>query len=123
MAAVFTPQEIRDYLEYIDLPERYMDYQSVPKDLDFLRVLHVHQIGKVPYENLAIHYSENHRVEIDPRYIYNKIMAKRGRGGYCMELCVFYYNLLRAIGFNVYQTGIRIRLRNGPIPFGDYIGM
>jgi arylamine N-acetyltransferase len=123
MASIFTPQEISDYLEYLGLPARYKDHASIPKDIDFLRILHTYQIGRVPYENLAIHYSKDHQVNIDPKYMYKKITSGRGRGGYCMELCVFYYHLLLSLGFRVYQTGIRIRLRNGPVPFGDYIGL
>jgi arylamine N-acetyltransferase len=123
MAITFTPAEISQYLHYLELPAKYKDYLSVPKDIEFLRILQVYQIARVPYENLALHYSRDHQVIIDPRHMYNKIMSGRGRGGYCMELCVFYYHILLALGFNVYQTGIRIRLRNGPVPFGDYIGL
>lgn len=47
----------------------------------------------------------------------------RGRGGYCMENCVFFNHILRACGFETYLTGARIRLRGlDGVPGGNYIG-
>ena len=49
-------------------------------------------------------------------------MLANGRGGYCMENCIFFNHVLRALGFQVYMAGARIRLRVDGVPTGDYIG-
>jgi arylamine N-acetyltransferase len=118
---VFTPEEIQKYLRYIELPEKY-DLNS-SKDIEFLTALHVHQISAVPYENLSLHYSTDHKIVLDPRFMYDKILNKRNRGGYCMEISIFFCYLLRSLGFKVYFTGVRIRARTDGIPVGDYIGL
>ena len=39
-----------------------------------------------------------------------------------MESCIFFNHVLRKLGFEAYTTGARIRLREGGVPVGDYIG-
>ena len=118
---IFTPAEIQRYLRYIELPENFG--LNSPKNIEFLTALHVHQISKVPYENLSLHYSSDHKIILEPRFVYNKILNGRNRGGYCMEVSVFFCQLLRSLGFKVYFTGVRIRPRLDGIPVGDYMGL
>jgi arylamine N-acetyltransferase len=119
--ANFTSEEIKRYLDYIELPAKY-GLES-PKTVEFLTALHVHQISKVPYENLSVHYSPDHKIIIHPRFMYDKILNGRNRGGYCMEISVFFGHLLQSLGFEVYRTGVRIRARANSIPVGDYTGL
>jgi arylamine N-acetyltransferase len=39
------------------------------------------------------------------------------------KVSIFFTYILRALGFDAYPTGVRIRLREGGIPKGDYIGL
>jgi arylamine N-acetyltransferase len=116
--------QLNAYLKHIGLPHLIDLPFSNPRDLDLLTTLHVHQITTVPYENLKLHYSDSdHTIDVDPHVVLDKILTGRGRGGYCMEVSVLYKYVLEAMGFNVYWSGVRIRERNGPVPFGDYIGL
>lgn len=40
-----------------------------------------------------------------------------------MEVSVFYNHVLRALGFQVYMTGVRVRPRVDGVPKGDYMGL
>ncbi|KAA8563958.1 hypothetical protein EYC84_011961 [Monilinia fructicola] len=64
-------------------------------------------------------------VSLDPAALFAKIVgAARGRGGYCLEGSTFFNHVLRALGFQVYAAGARIRRRSEEdgVPRGDYIG-
>lgn len=124
MFTALSPEQVDAYLERIRLPRKYHPSSSPVHDIAFLTALHVHHISSIPYENLSIHYSPSHSVTIDADVLYEKIIgAKRGRGGYCMEDGILFHHLLRALGFNTYMAGARIRLRDANnVPSGDYIG-
>jgi arylamine N-acetyltransferase len=123
MASVFSHEDLLQYFELVQLPQNFRDYRHVPKDLDLLTALHVHQISTIPYENLDMHYSQSHKVDIDPRKALEKFSAGRGRGGHCMENNIFFLNILRAIGFNCYHTGVRVRQRQELVPQGPFLGL
>jgi len=121
---VFTVAEVSRYLDLINLPSKYRTPNNAPLTIDYLTALHVHQISTIPYENLSLHYSHDKRVNLAPRHLFEKfVTAENGRGGYCMEASLFFMHMLRALGFDVYPTGVRIRIREGGVPVGDYIGL
>ena len=123
MASAYNADQIDQYLKHVDLPSKYHHAASPALNLDYLTALHTHQIFSVPYENLSLHYSSHHTVSLDPQVLFQKIVLdKRGRGGYCMEISIFFNHILRALGFTVYTAGVRIRRRKDGVPQGDYIG-
>ncbi|KAI9653653.1 MAG: N-terminal acetyltransferase [Bathelium mastoideum] len=121
MASAYSPEQIDRYLDYVSLPSEYRRSAKPALDLDFLSVLHTHQLSAIPYENLSIHYNPEHKNSLDPQDLYNKF-TQNGRGGYCMENSIFFNHVLTALGFNAYTAGARIRLRVNNIPEGNYIG-
>lgn len=96
----------------------------MPKANHSLEVLFKCQTTVFPYENLTVHYSPTHLVDIKPDVLYRKMMEvpSRGRGGYCMELSIFFHPTLRGLGFRIIMTGIRNRTRTDGVPSGDYQG-
>ncbi|KAF2814450.1 arylamine N-acetyltransferase 1 [Mytilinidion resinicola] len=123
--SAYSPEQITQYLDYIGLPSHYhpSSPSRPPLSFDFLTTLHAHQIAAIPYENLSLHYSVTKEISIDPQVTFKKIVTdKRGRGGYCMEAAIFFNHILRALGFDAYTAGVRIRYRENGIPKGDYIG-
>lgn len=112
----YSKAQISAYFTHISLPQHHQSQAfsiassgSVDEQLDFLISLQRHQLCKIPFENLAIHYSPHHTVSIDPEHLYNKIVANnRGRGGYCMENNCFFGTVLRTLGFNHYSAGGRV---------------
>ncbi|KAJ3508692.1 hypothetical protein NLJ89_g5615 [Agrocybe chaxingu] len=121
MASAYSEKQIDDYVEYIALDPKYHRKANPPKDIAFLSALHAHQISVIPYENLILHYSQDHKVCLDPQTLYKKLTTN-GRGGYCMENSIFFNHILRGLGFNAYMAGVRIRPRIEGVPQGDYIG-
>ena len=76
-----------------------------------------------PYENLCLHYSPTHKIDLDPQVLFKKIVVEaRGRGGYCMENSILFNHVLRGLGFDVYTAGVRIRPRINGVPGGEYMG-
>ena len=123
MDAVYTRDQLSQFLIHIQIPVKYHLDNEPERDLAFLTSLHTHMLSTVPYENLTIHYSRKHTISLDPQILFNKIVVEnRGRGGYCMENSLFYNQILRGLGFHAYTVGVRIRHRIDGVPQGDYIG-
>lgn len=123
MTSAYSTEQVAQYVSYIDLPEKYHPASKPVLDLAYLTALHVHQIAKIPYENLSLHYSPTRTIQLNPQVLFGKIVSNaRGRGGYCMEGSIFYNHILRALGFHAYLAGVRIRYRVDGVPHGDFIG-
>ncbi|KAK4224409.1 PaNAT1 arylamine N-acetyltransferase encoded by the PaNAT1 protein [Podospora fimiseda] len=122
MESAYTPEQLSQYLRHIGFPESFQPSSNPTLDLSYLKALFVHQITTFPYENLSIHYSPKHEIIIEPQALFAKMVtANRGRGGYCMEVSILFNHILRALGFSVHLTGVRIRPR--PVnnePSGTY---
>ncbi|KAJ6091570.1 hypothetical protein N7467_003539 [Penicillium canescens] len=129
--SAYTQTQITKYIHYIALPERYTAYlsnpQAFPKTEQALKDLFRCQITRFPYDNLTCHYSATQLAEIQPEKIYTKLMGHgdtfpSGRGGYCLEVSIFFHHILRGLGFSVYMTGVRNRERVDGIPQGEFKG-
>ncbi|KAG9237150.1 arylamine N-acetyltransferase 1 [Amylocarpus encephaloides] len=121
---LYSLDQLTAYENYISLPSRFHSSAASPTlSLEYLTALHVHQIGRVPYENLTLHYSSHHSVSLDPQVLFQKVVGDaRGRGGYCMEGSIFFNTVLRSLGFAVELRGVRIRPRVGGVPGGKFTG-
>jgi arylamine N-acetyltransferase len=123
MASTYSPQQITAFFQHIDLPRKYGQANFQPRDLDFLTALHTYTISTIPYENLSLHYSQTYSISLDPQDLFRKIvLGGRSRGGYCMEVAIFFNHFLRALDFDVYAVGIKNRNRIGGVPEGPYNG-
>ncbi|KAF7927008.1 uncharacterized protein EAE98_006392 [Botrytis deweyae] len=125
MSSAYSSEQIDLYEEYISLPSKYRRGNNPALTLDYLTSLHIHHISTIPYENLLLHYSPDHSVSLDPQALFTKIITNaRGRGGYCLEGSTFFNHVLRALGFQAYTAGVRIRRRSthDGVPRGNYIG-
>ncbi|KUI61527.1 N-hydroxyarylamine O-acetyltransferase [Cytospora mali] len=118
LSSVYTPSQILTYLHHISFPLPL----SFPRNADALILLHRLQICTTPYENLSLHYHHRHMNDIDPHALFEKFVSPRGRGGYCFETSIFWLNILRGLGFTAYHSQASIRLRDGPVPKGDFVG-
>ncbi len=121
--SAYTPAQVAQYLARVGLPESFHPSARPVLDLAYLTRLFVRQITTFPYENLALHYSPQHAVDLDPQALFDKLVAApRGRGGYCMEVNLLFHHVLRALGFAAYTAGVKIRRREGGVPAGPYFG-
>ncbi|PWY67884.1 arylamine N-acetyltransferase 2 [Aspergillus heteromorphus CBS 117.55] len=131
-ASAYTTDEVIAWLHHIRLPNSYTQYiqtpTSFPKTYDSLRTLMRCQISRFPFENLSLHYSPAHNVSVSPGILYEKMMGPNrdggtGKGGYCMELTIFFHHMLCGLGFQTYMTGVRNRPRVDGVPGGEYTGL
>ncbi|KAE8153823.1 arylamine N-acetyltransferase 2 [Aspergillus avenaceus] len=127
--SAYSQEEVTTWLRAIGLPHQYTEFiktpGSFPKTAEALRTLMRCQISTFPYENLSVHYSPTHLVDIRPHSLYEKMVGQdrdRGRGGYCMELSILFHHMLRGLGFHIYMTGVRNRTRTDGVPQGQYVG-
>ncbi|KAM0720142.1 hypothetical protein Q7P37_004278 [Cladosporium fusiforme] len=123
MASAYSSEQVSAFLDHISIPQKYRQGDAIKPDLAFLTSLHTHTLSTVPYENLSLHYSKAHANSLNPQDLFRKIVLDgRGRGGYCMEIAILYNHILRALGFDVYTAGVKIRRRQGGVPGGEYVG-
>ncbi|KAK9788962.1 hypothetical protein SCARD494_09478 [Seiridium cardinale] len=119
-ASCHTVEQISQFLEYLKIPAQL---RHAAPSLSLLRRLHTRMLTACPYENLSIHYNPSHTINLDPQFVFQKVVVDaRGRGGYCMELAILYNHLLRGLGFNAYTVGVRTRSRIDGVPGGTFPG-
>lgn len=97
----------------IDLPRylKRLNFRGEPKEnLAVLSELQRLHLLNIPFENLDINAGK--RIELNIAKIYTKIV-ENGRGGFCYELNGLFYELLKAIGFNVKMVSGRVFGRDG----------
>ncbi|EAQ85722.1 hypothetical protein CHGG_06975 [Chaetomium globosum CBS 148.51] len=121
MDSAYTPSQVDAYLTHIGLPPSFHPSANPTLNLTYLTTLFTHQITTIPYDNLSIHYSPTHTIDLNPQALFTKmITANRGRGGYCMENSILFNHMLRALGFSdAYLAGVRIRPRVAGVPQGE----
>ncbi|CAJ0548819.1 Ff.00g024320.m01.CDS01 [Fusarium sp. VM40] len=123
MSAIYSEAQVANFLKHIQIPQEFYVGNEPILDHAFLTVLHQHMIATVPYDNMTLHYSPHRNITLEPQALYQKIVVDgRGRGGYCMESNLFFCYMLRALGFQVYPVGVRVRLRKDGVPHGGYLG-
>lgn len=74
-----------------------------PKSLG--RLIQAH-LEHVPFENLDI-YDFRRLPSLDADALFDKVV-KQGRGGYCFELNMLFWELLETLGFQVYAVAVRV---------------
>lgn len=112
----YTEEQLSIYFAHISLPSQMRP--GIPQlhqigqeehALEFLRILQIHQLSTIPFENLSLHYSPHHNISIDADGLYEKLVGNgRGRGGYCMENNCFFGTVLRSLGFELFSAGARV---------------
>lgn len=123
MAPVYSEAQVAKFLSHLKIPSEFYIGNEPILDHAFLAAIHKHMITEIPYENLLLHYSDHQTITLDPQEIYRKIvLGSRGRGGYCMESSLLLTYMLRALGFQVYPVGVRVRLRKDGVPHGGFPG-
>ena len=77
MPSAYSPEQISAFLDYIDIPEHHRQNGGPKVDLEFLTDLHVHTLSAIPYENISLHYNEEHTNTLDPQKLFEKIVIAR----------------------------------------------
>jgi arylamine N-acetyltransferase len=116
--AIYSKDQLSQYFEHISLPDKW---RASEPSLGHLTELVKHQFSTVPFENISLHYSENHALSLDPEDLFLKIVVK-SRGGYCMENNTFFGTVLRSLGFHIINAGARVSEATEGRPGGRYGG-
>ena len=96
--------DLHRYLKRLNFKGETKANLAVLSELQSLHLLNI------PFENLDIHIGK--RIELDISKIYKKIV-ENGRGGFCYELNGLFFELLKAIGFDVKIVSGRVFGRDG----------
>lgn len=99
-----TEEQLTNVLEHIGYPKA--KHHADP--LQRLHQLMLHHISRVPFENVALHYSATHTLSLELDDLYNKVVVQ-SKGGYCVELNALFAALLRGLGYSVLTVGGRVR--------------
>lgn len=116
--ATYTPEQLVQYFSHINYPK-----DEHPSDaLQFLTDLQRHQLIRVPFESLSLHYSQTRTISLDPQTLFAKIVTG-SRGGYCLENNTFFAHILKSLGFQVYAIICRISNAVRGVYDGGWRGM
>lgn len=89
--------------------------------LETLKGLMWAHLTNVPFENEEL-ISQEKQASLNVKDLYDKIVVRR-RGGYCFEQNGLFYKLLKALGFDVYNVGVRIRVGRPWLPLVAHRGL
>lgn len=128
----YTHAKLEAFFDHIVLPQskRIYDISSPALNhheaLQYLTLLQKLTLVIVPFENLSIHYSKSHEVDLNADVLWEKMVGRSvkgnqdkqkkrrgGRGGYCMENNRFFGIILYSLGFDVYAAGARVKSPEG----------
>ncbi|KAF3401424.1 Arylamine N-acetyltransferase 2 [Talaromyces pinophilus] len=116
--ATYTPSQLSQYFSHISYPKP----QHPSDPLQFLTGLQRHQLLRVPFESLSLHYSRSRTISLDPQALFTKIVTG-SRGGYCLENNTFFGEILKSLGFQVYAVICRIGNASRGVYDGGWRGM
>ncbi|GKT50697.1 arylamine N-acetyltransferase 2 [Colletotrichum spaethianum] len=94
--------------------DRYFHHINYPREkhasdrLQLLTELQAHQLARVPFESLTLHYSKHRLVSLDLEDLFDKVVVQ-GKGGYCMELNALFGAVLKSLGFKLVSVGAKIK--------------
>ncbi|KAK1995155.1 N-acetyltransferase [Colletotrichum falcatum] len=94
--------------------DRYFQHIGYPREkhasdrLQLLTELQAHQLARVPFESLTLHYSKHRLVSLDPGDLFDKVVVQ-GKGGYCMELNTLFGAVLKGLGFDLISVGGKVK--------------
>ncbi|KAM0426305.1 hypothetical protein ACHAPT_008345 [Fusarium lateritium] len=96
------PQEFR-----ITLDRATFESLTPTEQLKSLFRLQRFHLRSVPFENISLHYSWHRVINVEAKFLFDK-MVVQGRGGYCMEQNTLFNTILLNIGFDAYLAGSRV---------------
>ncbi|KAF3034576.1 N-terminal acetyltransferase [Didymella heteroderae] len=110
---LYSKEQVSQYFERLKLPEKDRKHDiselNAEDTLDYLKLLQKLHLATIPFENLTLHYSAHHFINVHPQALFTKIISDdNGRGGYCMENNALFGTLLFTLGFTIYSAGARV---------------
>ncbi|KAK3315871.1 hypothetical protein B0H66DRAFT_559910 [Apodospora peruviana] len=110
--ATYSEGQLNRYFIQIGSPHYNEDDWVVEDPLGVLRDLQMYHMATVTFDSLALHYSKHRTLSLDPDDLWEKV-ARRGRGGYCMEVNTVFAAVLRSLGYTLISVGGRVKSETG----------
>ncbi|KAL4821424.1 hypothetical protein BDW67DRAFT_180125 [Aspergillus spinulosporus] len=129
---VYDRAKLGEYLNYIGYAENracpqtgklaQLERELEENPLAVLSELQARHIGKIPFGNTALHYSQHRTISLHSDTIFHKLV-RRNLDGYCLESTGLFFNILKSLGFLVYATGARVSCAaSGSGPENSFFG-
>lgn len=109
--ATYTEAQLEQYFNHINYPRRDHHIHAT-NSIEFLTELQKHNLARIPFESVSLHYSKHRLLSLDPEDLFQKIVGN-SRGGYCMEANAFFATVLRSLGFTLISAGGRVKSEHG----------
>ncbi|KAK1574168.1 arylamine N-acetyltransferase 1 [Colletotrichum navitas] len=103
-AMSYSEEQLDRYFQHINYPRE----KHASDRLQLLAELQAHQLARVPFENLTLHYSKHRLISLDLGDLFDKVVVQ-GKGGYCMELNALFGAVLKGLGFNLISVGGKVK--------------
>lgn len=101
--SAYCAEQVENYFQHVGLTRS----SGLKPSFDLLCALLRHQLARVPFECLALHYSTTRLISLDAQDLFKKVV-EQSRGGYCLENNAFFKYILQSIGFRVTSVVCRI---------------
>ncbi|EAU86607.2 hypothetical protein CC1G_07803 [Coprinopsis cinerea okayama7 len=105
----YTPAQIARYLDYVKFssPVSPSDIGRFQPSLEALEEIMRCHLLTFPWENTAMHYTEDHSMDVSPEGLYCRFVEE-GKGSYCFGHTTILLGILRGLGFRVYAGAAKV---------------
>ncbi|ESK86123.1 arylamine n-acetyltransferase 1 [Moniliophthora roreri MCA 2997] len=112
-ASPCTKAQVLAWLDFIQFPVDDTIKTSIENDqfgatLKNLTTLNRLYLVKVPFESTLIHYSANHRINVEPDALFQRIVVEKAGGSYCFGKTSLFLWMLRGLGYRAYAGLARV---------------
>ncbi|KAL0961268.1 hypothetical protein HGRIS_006231 [Hohenbuehelia grisea] len=124
----YSTSQVRRWLQAIGFPGNWteddIDNGRFPTTLENLERILLHQLVTFAYENIPMHYSSHHTMDISPDALFQRLVVER-QGSWCFGLNGLLYQMLLGLGYRAYAGGSRINLAPIAVPpnYTDFVHM
>ncbi|GLB33556.1 putative N-acetyltransferase [Lyophyllum shimeji] len=112
-SSVYTPGQISTWLSTIGFPHSFTEddilHGRFPTTLENLHIVTRLHIIAFPFENIMMHYSADHYMDISTEGLYKRMVIGRG-GSYCFGLNGLFSQMILGLGYRAYTGAARINI-------------
>ncbi|KXN87906.1 Arylamine N-acetyltransferase [Leucoagaricus sp. SymC.cos] len=125
IVSLYSPEQVSAWLKSMQWSQSYTAYElaegKFPTTLRNLAALVRCHAVTFPYENLQMHYSKDHTMDVDPQCLFRRLLTDR-RGSYCFGLNILFLWMLRGLGYRAYPGLGRVNENGDPKMLPEFSG-
>ncbi|KAF9044212.1 arylamine N-acetyltransferase 2 [Panaeolus papilionaceus] len=112
MRSYYTPSQAVQWLARIGLDlgitQDDLEAGTVPTSLETLRDIVRRSLLTFPFENTDMHYTLEHKMDISPESLFDRMVVNGAGGSYCFGLNGLLFGMLRTLGYRAYSGAARV---------------